>query len=217
MDRSDGMLRCTQTLAWAGHQLNEEQEGLLDRYADWLVEEAMPAGGLGPREQERLWPRHIADSLAFSVGWDVAPEEVLDVGTGVGLPGVPLSILWPDCYVTLLDRAGRRIRMLRRVVRILALPRARVAQGDIFSVADEWEGIVFRGSVKAQEAVGLSSKLLAENGRAVLGLSRRSEPPMETRDLMAIAGAMGLEAELISVPTEILDGPAWLLIMSRNG
>jgi hypothetical protein len=99
------------------------------------------------------------------------------------------------------------------VVRILALPNVVIAQGDAFSVADEWQGVVFRGAVRAPEAVGLSARLLTDPGRAVLGLSRSPDPPPTGRDLVNLAGALGMGAEVIEVPTGVLDGSAWLLIM----
>lgn len=199
---------------WCGHELDDLAREKLEGYALWLEAEAIPAGGLGPREGERLWTRHIADSLVFAAGWPTKPPtELLDIGTGVGLPGIPLAILWPHCEVTLLDRGGRRIRLLQRVVRVLDLHNVAVFQGDAFDVADEFSGLVYRGSVKAPEAVGLSAKLLDIPGTAVFGLSRREEPPERSRDLVGIASAMGLDAEVVQVPPGILDGSAWLLIM----
>ncbi len=208
--------RIDRVAAWSGlGELDDEAVERLQRYAAWLVEEAIPAGGIGPREAERIWTRHVLDGLIFAAGWRDRdhPSELLDVGTGVGLPGIPLAIVMPDTLVTLLDRGGRRIRLIHRVLRVLELTNAVPAQADVFAVADEWEALTFRGSVKAQEAVGLASRLLTLGGTAVLGLSRKPEPPPMTRDLRGIAGAMGLETELDEVPPEILDGPAWLLIM----
>jgi len=203
--------------AWSGYSLSPGQVAVLEEYAGWLRAEAIPAGGLGPREGDRLWSRHIGDSLLFAAGWrDAATAEVLDVGTGVGLPGIPLAILWPGTRVTLLDRGGRRVRLLHRVVRVLGLTNVVVAQGDAFAVADEWAGLVARGALRAPEAVGLSARLLAPGGCAVLGLSRQATPPDRTRDLVAIAGALGLRPQLTEVPVEILDAPAWLLIMRRG-
>jgi len=198
---------------YAGISLTVAQEAALVRYADWLVTEAIPAGGLGPREGERVWPRHIADSLVFAAGWPDQPEEILDVGTGVGLPGIPLSIAFPDTMVTLLDRGGRRIRLLHRVARVLNLPNVVIAQGDAFSVADEWAGLAFRGSIPPPEAMGLANRLLVPGSTAVLGLSRRAEEPERARDLVSLASALGLEAEVRPVPEEVLDGNSWLLIM----
>jgi len=199
---------------WAGYPLDDTAAEMLETYARWLEAEAIPAGGLGPREGGRIWSRHVADSILFAVGWpDGAPREILDVGSGVGLPGIPLGMLWPDAELTLLDRGGRRIRLLRRIVRVLELDNVHIAQGDVFDVADEWSGIVYRGSVKAPESVGLSARLLGISGTSVLGLSRKAQPPDRTRDLVGVANAMGLEAEIVGVPPEILDAPAWLLIM----
>ena len=200
---------------WAGYPLTSEQEAQLEAYVGWLRAEAIPAGGLGPREGERVWERHIADSLSFAMAWRDRPPplEVLDAGSGVGLPGIPLAILWPDSVVTTLDRGGRRVRLLRRATRIVGLVNVDVAQGDIFSVADEWESVVFRGAVKAPEAVGLSARLVSVGGTAVLGLSRRPEEPADGRDLINLAGALGLDATVVEVPAEVLDTTAWLLTM----
>ncbi len=211
MENSDIARRAA---AWAGHDLDAGQVALLETYADWLRDEAVPAGGLGPRESERLWSRHVADSLTFAAAWRAEPPpELLDVGSGVGLPGIPLAVLWPTTMMTVLDRGGRRTRLLHRIVRILALTNVVVAQADVFSVADEWQALTFRGAVKAPEAVGLSARLLAPGGTAALGLSRKAVPPERTRDLEGVAAALQLSTERLAVPPEVLDGPAWLLIM----
>ena len=193
--------------------LSNEGVATLESYCEWLLAEAIPAGGLGPREGEKIWSRHIGDSLTFASAWEEPPNEILDVGTGVGLPGIPLAIAWPDTVVTLLDRGGRRIRLLHRAVRSLALTNVAIAQGDAFSVADEWAGLTFRGSIPPPEAVGLSNRLLEPGATAVLGLSRRPEEPERGQDLLSVAAALGLEAELRKVPKEVLDDPSWLLIM----
>jgi 16S rRNA (guanine527-N7)-methyltransferase len=198
---------------FAGIRLTDEQAGQLEQYADWLTSEAIPAGGLGPREGERIWPRHIGDSLTFGAGWAEPPLEILDVGTGVGLPGIPLAIAFPDCSVTLLDRGGRRIRLLHRAIRILDLRNVVIAQGDAFAVGDEWGGLAFRASIPPPEAVGLANRLLEPGSTAVMGLSTRHEEPERAKDLVSLAAALGLEAEVRQVPKEVLDGTSWLLIM----
>lgn len=199
--------------SYAGLALSDDQHELLNTYAEWLVSEAIPAGGLGPREADRLWNRHIGDSLTFATGLPRPPLEILDVGSGVGLPGIPLAIALPDTAITLLDRGGRRIRLLHRAIRILAVPNVVIAQGDALAVADEWQSLTFRGSIPAPEAVGLSNRLLEPGGSAVFGLSRRLEEPERGRDLVSLAEALGMQAEIQRVPEEVLDGPSWLLIM----
>lgn len=215
---SSGSEVAVRAAKWAGVELDSAQLGLLEVYAAWLVDEAIPAGGLGPREANRIWQRHIADSLVFGVGFEgSAPTEILDVGSGVGLPGIPLAVAFPDAFVTLLDRGGRRTRLLNRAVRILELKNVAVQQGDIFAVADHWHAMAFRGAVTPPEAVGLSSKLLADDGISVLGLSTKPDRPARATELMGVAQGLGLHPELRRVPQSALDAGSWLFIMRRRG
>ena len=209
----------SQALQWAGFELNDAQMSRLEGYAEWLVDEAIPAGGLGPREGDRIWDRHIADPPTFAVGrkGSEPPPEPLRLGPGAGLPGAPLAIARPECRVTLLDRAGRRTRLMLRAIRVLNLENAVVAQGDAFDVADEWHGVVARGAVKAPEFVGLCSKLLDDIGVGVLGLSTRPQRPERADDLVNIATGLGLDAEVVRVPANALDASPWLFIMRRRG
>jgi 16S rRNA (guanine(527)-N(7))-methyltransferase RsmG len=172
---------------------------ILDQYRDWLLTEAVTAGGLGPNERLRVDNRHIGDSLLFARGFE-APERILDVGSGVGLPGIPLSVVMPDTSFVLLDRSGRRVELMRRVCRILQLTNVEVIQGDIEEWDDKFDGIVSRGSLSPEQATGVFPRLLHPGGVAVLGGSWASPP--------SVSGF-----ELLEVPATVLDQRVWLLIM----
>ena len=75
---------------------------------------------IGPREVPRLWDRHILNSAVVA---DLIPEgdSVVDVGSGAGLPGIPLAIVRPDLQVTLLEPLLRRSDFLREAVNVLEL------------------------------------------------------------------------------------------------
>lgn len=75
---------------------------------------------MGPREGDRLWGRHIANSLSLV---DAVPQglDVADVGSGAGLPGIPLAIVRPDLRVTLVDSLQRRTEFLELAVEELGL------------------------------------------------------------------------------------------------
>jgi len=64
---------------------------LINRYVDILASTAVEWGLIGPREAERLWDRHILNSAALS-GLIAADSTVADVGSGAGLPGIPLAL-----------------------------------------------------------------------------------------------------------------------------
>lgn len=74
---------------------------------------------VAPREREFLLTRHLLDSLSIAP-W-LQAGSLLDVGTGAGLPGLPLAIIRPEMQVTLIDSAGKKIRFIRHVGRSLGL------------------------------------------------------------------------------------------------
>lgn len=74
---------------------------------------------VAPRERDFLLARHLLDAL--SIAPFLQPGPLLDVGTGAGLPGLPLAIIRPEMQVSLLDSAGKKIRFIRHVGRELHL------------------------------------------------------------------------------------------------
>lgn len=192
--------------AWAGWDLNDSQLHALQRYGDWLREEAIVAGGLGPNEAERILERHLADSLLFAGGWrrPRPPRSVADLGSGVGLPGIPLAILWPTATVYLVERAGRRTRLLRRAIRVLALE-VEVVEADASRVdLAGIEMVVARAAATPAETLVWAGRLLASGGVAVIGGSHVERP-------QPCAGE-----EILAVPPEVLDRPVWLRIMAAS-
>jgi len=74
---------------------------------------------VAPRERDFLLTRHLLDSLSIA-SW-LQAGSLLDVGTGAGLPGLPLAIIDPEREVSLIDSAGKKIRFIRHVGRTLKL------------------------------------------------------------------------------------------------
>jgi len=177
----------------------------LEAYARWLATEGAAAGAIGPAEVERLWERHLADSLSFAAGFPEPPRSLWDLGSGAGLPGIPLALTFPDTQVTLLDRSGRRSSLLRRAVRVLNLPNVAVQQGDLEDVR-EAEAVTMRAVLPPDRAAPVVQGRLSPGGVGVIGLARRREPDPRWLDL---------GGEVVEV--SVLDPPGWLLIMRNRG
>jgi 16S rRNA (guanine527-N7)-methyltransferase len=92
----------------------------LDRFAALLSGPALVRGLLGPRELPRLWGRHLANSAVLA---ELVPvgARVVDVGSGAGLPGLPLALVRPDLTLVLLEPLLRRASFLQEVVTELGL------------------------------------------------------------------------------------------------
>ena len=190
--------------AWAGIAIDPSQERLLTVLADWLIGEAIPSGGLGPGEADRIWPRHIADSLTFAVGWrdGPPPSTLVDIGCGVGLPGIPLAITHPGVAVTLLDRSERRLTLARRAIRVLGLGNLTTVGADATHPPGRFAAATMRAVFPAPDAVSVVTAFLEPEGTGVIGASRRVRPTH-------LAGAT-----IVEVPAGVLDSPAWLLRMT---
>ncbi len=198
------LFRVLAAAQYCGIELSSTQQQLLVDYHDWLGSEGIRAGGIGPDERNRLWDRHIADSLVFACGL-AEVNECLDIGSGAGLPGIPLAIALPAVEFRLLDRSGRRCDLMRRAATILGLDNCRVEQRDIKDVSGPVEAIVSRAAMPIETLMIHVKRLLVPGGVAMIALSRtgKTEMPAEI--------PVGLSARVESVPSGVLDTGANLL------
>jgi 16S rRNA (guanine527-N7)-methyltransferase len=98
------------------------------RYAELLADAGVKRGLIGPREVPRLWERHLLNCAVLS---EAVPSgvTVCDVGSGAGLPGIPLALVRPDLKITLLEPLLRRTTFLQEVVELLGLDHVTVVRG----------------------------------------------------------------------------------------
>ncbi|MFJ5922709.1 16S rRNA (guanine(527)-N(7))-methyltransferase RsmG [Kitasatospora sp. NPDC092948] len=99
-----------------------------ERYTELLATAGVQRGLIGPREVPRLWDRHVLNCAVLA---ELLPAEVslCDVGSGAGLPGIPVALARPDVSVTLLEPLLRRTTFLEEVVRELGLDNVTVLRG----------------------------------------------------------------------------------------
>lgn len=125
----------------------------VERYAELLADVGVRRGLIGPREVPRLWERHLLNCVVLS---EAVPEgvTVCDVGSGAGLPGIPLALVRPDLKITLLEPLLRRTTFLQEVVELLGLDHVTVMRG------------------RAEEVLGALPPVHVVTARAVAPLER---------------------------------------------
>jgi 16S rRNA (guanine527-N7)-methyltransferase len=177
---------------------------LAEHYAQLLATDGVVAGVIGPREAPRMWSRHLLNSVALA---EFVPPDaaVVDVGSGAGLPGIPLALARPDLSVQLLEPLLRRCRFLESVTGRLDLGssvlvrrgRAPEAARDLNLAVDV---AVARAVAPLDKLTSWSLPLLRPGGLllALRGQSARSEAE-EAKTAIAAAGGGEVAVHEVSV------------------
>jgi len=105
---------------------------------------------------------HLLDSLA--VAHLVRGERLADIGSGAGLPGIPLAILSPERQVTLIDANGKKTRFLREAVRALRLVNVSIEAQRVENVSGEFDTVTARAFASIANMLHLAGHLLAADG-----------------------------------------------------
>ena len=115
------------------------------------------------KDIDNLYPNHILHSLGIAKFYDFVPgSRVLDFGTGGGFPGIPLAILFPEVKFHLVDRIGKKLKVVEDIVEQLGLKNVTIQQGDIKEVKGKFDFVVSRAVMPLNEMVPLLRKLIAK-------------------------------------------------------
>ena len=162
-------------LAALGLNPSPDQRDQLIQFIDLLARWNRAYNLTAVREPLEMVSRHLLDSLAIRPYLLGSP--VLDLGTGAGLPGLPLAILDPGSRFVLLDSNGKKIRFVRQATMDLGLANVEVIQArmESYRPGEKFATIITR-AVADQETLRLVVKaLLASPGRLLLMKGRRPE------------------------------------------
>jgi 16S rRNA (guanine527-N7)-methyltransferase len=188
--------------------------GRLARYVE-EIELWNPAYGLVNDSGDALIVRHILDSLAGLPRISAMPRaRVADVGSGAGLPGIPLAILLPGSFFSLVEPSGRRCAFLENQKAILPLPNAEIIQKRAEELRGSWDIITFRGFRPLESGVvAFLAGLLSPGGAIVAYKGRRGRIEEE---IAAIAD-LDLVAEVEPIKAPFLDEERHLVILRKRG
>ncbi|WP_374012840.1 16S rRNA (guanine(527)-N(7))-methyltransferase RsmG [Pseudoxanthomonas koreensis] len=153
------------------------------------------------RDPDEMVTRHLLDSLAMHPY--LRPGALADLGTGPGLPGIPLAIALPQVHVTLVESNGKKARFLREAVRQLRLGNARVAESraEALDEPGAYAQVTARALDTLAGIIAVGGHLLAPGGRllAMKGIHPASEIAALPAGWAALAlhplAVPGLEAE----------------------
>jgi 16S rRNA (guanine527-N7)-methyltransferase len=187
-----------------------------------LATDGVIRGLIGPREVPRLWERHVLNSAAVA---EVVPHgaRVVDVGSGAGLPGIPLGIARPDLELTLVEPMARRVEFLEEVVAALAAPsglrwrvvRGRAEERSVAKAVGPVDVVTARAVAPLPRLVGWCRGLMRPGSQlvALVGASALAALPSMVPELEA-AGMRNVHAR--AVGAELGDAATTVVVMTRG-
>jgi 16S rRNA (guanine527-N7)-methyltransferase len=164
------------------------------------------------RDPAQMLERHIIDSLSVVNLCGADTDPLIDVGSGGGLPGVPLAIMHPDRPITLLDSNGKKTRFLFQVASQLPLPNVRVINERLeeYAPAEQYRAVVSRAFASLSDMVLKSEHLLTPGGRFYAMKGKLPED-----ELSALPKGINVErVHTLSVPG--CDADRHLVVLARS-
>lgn len=190
--------------------LAEEQKQQLIAYVNMLDKWNKAYNLTSVRNPAEMVVRHIMDSIV------VAPylhgQRFIDVGTGPGLPGIPLAIVMPEAHFTLLDSLGKRVRFLRQVQHELKLTNVEPVQSRVeaFSAEPGFDGVISRAFASLEDMLSWCHHLPTPEGHFYALKGMRAD-----EEIAALpAGFKVIDAVRLNVPE--LDGERYLVTIKSK-
>lgn len=192
--------------------------GKATRYAELLATDGVVRGLIGPREVPRLWVRHLLNSAALA---EAVPEgaRVVDVGSGAGLPGIPLALARPDVELALVEPMARRVEFLEEVRTALAAPwrvvRGRAEERSVAAAVGRVDVVTARAVAPLPRLAGWCRALMPAGSRlvALVGARTVEELPMLVPGLEA-AGMRDVHAR--AVGAALGEAATTVVVMTRG-
>lgn len=191
-------------------------------YVARLASDGVTRGLIGPREVPRLWERHMLNSAAVAEAVPTG-SRVVDVGSGAGLPGIPLGLARPDIELTLVEPMARRVEFLEEVVTELAVPaglrwrvvRGRAEERSVATAVGTVDVVTARAVAPLPRLVGWCRGLMRPGAQlvALVGASALAQLPSLVPELEA-AGMRDVHSR--AVGAGLGDAATTVVVMTRG-
>lgn len=158
----DNILRAFPNLT---QKQKEQFETMMNLYPEWNAK----INVISRKDIENLEVNHILHSLAIARFVDfTSGTTVLDMGTGGGLPGIPLAVMFPDVKFHLIDRIGKKLKVAKDIADKLQLTNVSLQHGDIGECHDRYDFVVSRAVMPQADLIKLVRKNIStENHNAI--------------------------------------------------
>jgi 16S rRNA (guanine527-N7)-methyltransferase len=188
------------------------------RYAEILAGAGVERGLIGPREADRVWDRHLLNSVAIAELLDRG-EVIADIGSGAGLPGIPLALARPDLRVTLIEPLLRRTDFLRGVAETLGLDvtiiRGRAEDKAVREQVGEVGAVVSRAVASLDKLTKWSGPLLRAQGQMLAIKGERADD--ELRAHRRVMDALGVTDARVVLCGRAFVNPPVTVVVARRG
>jgi 16S rRNA (guanine527-N7)-methyltransferase len=166
----------------------------LDHYEHLLLEKAFPFGMIGRGDRGQLRERHIVDSLRAATLLGPEPGRVADLGSGAGLPGIPLAIARQDLTFCLAELRKRRVAFMELAVDSLGLSNVTVFAGKVEQLTGPFDRCLSRAFAEVDRAWTIAERLLSPTGTLLFWAGRSFDvgAGMPAGARMSVSAAPGL-------------------------
>src|SRR3984893_9756130 len=195
-----------------------ERIGVAERYAAVLADTGVEWGLIGPRELELLWARHLLTCAVVAELFEPG-ERVADIGSGAGLPGLPLAIAKPGVRVVLIESLLRRTEFLRMAVAGLGLDvevvRGRAEDVAVRQSVGGFDVVASRAVAALDKVTPWSLPLLRPGGRMFAIKGERA--PDEVRQYRRVMSALGAaDVRVVECGVKYLSPPTTVVVARRR-
>jgi 16S rRNA (guanine527-N7)-methyltransferase len=191
---------------------------LAERYIAILADRGFTRGLIGPREVDRLWDRHVLNSAAIGELIEDG-ERVADIGSGAGLPGIPLAIAKPGVAITLIEPLLRRATFLIEVVEELGIDavvvRGRAEDKFVRDEVEPFDVVASRAVASLDKLTAWSLPLLKTGGRmlAIKGERAAAESEEQHRAMTSLGA---VDVRVMRCGEDYLDPPVTVVVAKRG-